>query len=41
MRVLNCGARKAFADRYDYAEFLSDNRLTAGQIVEDICAALG
>lgn len=41
MRVLNCGARKAFADRYDYAELLSDNRLTEGQIVEDICAALG
>lgn len=36
MRVLNCGARKAFADRYDYARFLSENRLTAEQIVEDV-----
>ncbi len=40
MRVLCKGARKAFADRFDYHEILSDNRLLDAQIVEDIVAAL-
>jgi 1-deoxy-D-xylulose-5-phosphate synthase len=40
MRVLCKGARKAFADRFDYHEILSDNRLLDEQIVEDIVAAL-
>lgn len=40
MRVLCCGARKAFADRFDYTDFLRDNRLLDEQIVEDIVASL-
>ncbi len=40
MRVLCCGARKAFADRYDYREFLAGNRLLDTQIVEDILRLL-
>ena len=40
MKVLNCGARKEFADRFDPGEFLRENRLTAGQIVEDIVAVI-
>lgn len=40
MRVLCCGARKAFADRFDYTDFLRKNRLLNNQIVEDIAAAL-
>lgn len=38
VRTLCKGASKAFADRYDYDEFLSANRLKAEQIVEDILA---
>lgn len=36
MRVLCCGARKEFADRYSLDDFLRANRLTAGQVVEDV-----
>ena len=36
MKVLNFGAKKEFVDRYDVQDFLYANRLTAGQIVEDI-----
>lgn len=41
MKVLCKGARKEFVDRYDLAELLKDNRLTAPQIVEDCVKALG
>ena len=41
VRVLCKGAEKAFADRFDYTEFLSANRLLAPQIAEDILAVLG
>ncbi|MCD8304290.1 MAG: 1-deoxy-D-xylulose-5-phosphate synthase [Prevotellaceae bacterium] len=41
MRVLVRGARKEFADRYDVSELLKANRLTRGQIVEDIVRLLG
>lgn len=40
MRVLCCGARKAFADRFDYTDFLRDNRLLDEQILEDVLALL-
>lgn len=40
MKVLNFGARKEFVDRYDVAEFLQANHLTAGQITEDIMSVL-
>jgi len=40
MHVLCKGARKAFADRFDYHDFLSANRLLDEQIVEDIVATL-
>ena len=40
MKVLNCGARKEFADRFDPGEFLRENRLTAGQIVEDVITVI-
>ncbi len=36
MKVLNCGAPKAFVDRFNPADFLKQCRLTAPQIVEDI-----
>lgn len=36
MKVLNFGARKEFADRFDVQEFLTKNHLTAPQIAEDI-----
>lgn len=36
MKVLNFGAKKEFVDRYDVQDFLYANRLTTGQIVEDI-----
>ena len=38
MKVLNYGVRKEFIDRFDVSEQLLKNRLTAPQIVEDICA---
>lgn len=38
MRVLNYGLRKEFVDRYDYGQILSDNHLTAPQIVADVLA---
>lgn len=41
MRVLNYGARKEFADRYDVATFMKENRLTEEQITEDIAEILG
>ena len=37
MKVLNFGVKKEFIDRYDLDEQLQKNRLTAPQIVEDIC----
>lgn len=37
MKVLNYGIKKEFVDRYDTNELLKENRLTAAQIVEDIC----
>ena len=40
VKVINCGVRKEFVDRYDVAELLRDNRLTDEQIVEDILAVL-
>ena len=40
MKVLNCGARKEFADRFDPEEFLRENRLTPGQIVEDVVTVM-
>ena len=36
MKVLNYGLKKEFLDRYDPAQILNRNRLTAGQIIEDI-----
>ena len=36
VKVKNYGLKKEFLDRYDVAEVLKDNRLTAQQIVEDI-----
>ena len=38
MKVLNYGVRKEFIDRFNVSEQLLKNRLTAPQIVEDICA---
>lgn len=38
MKVLNYGLKKEFLDRYDPAQVLVENRLTAGQIIEDIVA---
>lgn len=40
MRVLNYGVRKEFIDRFDPAEQLKANRLTAPQVVEDVCRVL-
>ncbi len=36
MKVMNYGAKKEFADRFDVDEFLQKNHLTDYQIVEDI-----
>ena len=40
VHVICKGARKEFVDRFDYNEFLSDNRLLPEQIAEDITKAL-
>ena len=40
MKVLNCGIKKEFIDRYDIAEVLKDNHLTPEQIAENIAATL-
>ncbi len=40
MRVLVRGERKQFEDRYHVTDLLQANRLTAGQMVEDVVAAL-
>lgn len=40
MRVLNYGLRKEFADRYEVDELMKANRLTDGQMVEDIVGIL-
>ncbi len=40
VKVLNFGLKKEFIDRYDPAQVLLENRLTAGQIVEDVKAVL-
>ncbi|MDY5119163.1 MAG: 1-deoxy-D-xylulose-5-phosphate synthase [Muribaculaceae bacterium] len=40
MKVLCYGAKKQFVDRYNIAEFLSDNRLVDTMIVEDIIKLL-
>ncbi|MBD5311109.1 MAG: 1-deoxy-D-xylulose-5-phosphate synthase [Muribaculaceae bacterium] len=36
MKVANYGLTKKFADRYNYQQILTDNRLTAPQIAEDV-----
>lgn len=36
VKVLNYGLKKKFIDRYDVAEVLKENHLTAEQIVEDV-----
>ena len=36
MKVLNYGLKKKFIDRYDVADVLKENHLTAEQIVEDV-----
>lgn len=36
MKVLNYGLKKEFLDRYDVEKLLQENRLTVGQIVEDV-----
>ncbi len=41
MKVLVYGAKKEFADRYNVKEFLRQNRLTDGQIADDIMKILG
>jgi len=41
MKVKCYGIRKKFLDRYDYTKVLTDNRLTAPQITEDIMEMLG
>ena len=40
MRVLVRGERKHFEDRYHVSDLLQANRLTVGQMVEDVVAAL-
>lgn len=40
MKVMNFGARKEFVDRFDVAEFLKKNHLTAPQITADILEQL-
>lgn len=40
MKVLNYGAKKEFADRFDSKGFLRENRLTETQIVKDIMKTL-
>lgn len=40
IKVLNFGARKEFADRFNPADFLRSNHLTKEQIVEDILAQI-
>ncbi len=41
MLVLCRGAKKAFVDRYDYAQILEDYRLREDQIADDIVTMLG
>ena len=36
VKVLNFGLKKEFLDRYDVADVLKENHLTAEQIVKDI-----
>ena len=36
VKILNFGLKKEFLDRYDVAEVLKENHLTAEQIVKDI-----
>ena len=40
MKVLNFGLKKEFLDRYDVQEVLTENRLTAEQIAEDVMELL-
>ena len=40
MKVLNYGLKKEFLDRYDAEDVVKRNRLTAGQIAEDVIALL-
>lgn len=40
MRVLCCGGRKGFVDRFDYHDYLRANRLLDDQLADDIVAAL-
>lgn len=41
MKTMNFGVAKALYDRYDVRQLLLDNRLTDGQIVEDILGVMG
>ena len=40
MKVLNFGLKKEFLDRYDVAEVLKENHLTAEQIADDVSEML-
>ena len=40
VRTLCFGVRKALYDRYDVQQLLSDNRLTDGQITDDILGVI-
>ena len=40
VKVLNFGLKKEFLDRYDVQEVLTENRLTAEQIAEDVMELL-
>ena len=40
MKVLVCGVKKGFYDRYDVEQLLKDNRLLDEQIVEDVLALI-
>ena len=40
VKVLNFGLKKEFLDRYDVQEVLTENRLTAEQISEDVMELL-
>lgn len=41
MKTMNFGVAKALYDRYDVRQLLLDNRLTDGQVVEDILGVMG
>ena len=41
VKVLNCGLKKEFLDRYNPEEIVKANRLTPEQIAEDVCGIIG